>query len=1165
MKKFFSWKIIAILVVTLLLGLFDAPNSFQEKVVPFLPDSITDAKVHLGLDLQGGSQLDYKIDLRKVPEEDREAIIDGVTEVINRRVNNLGVSEPNIYTSELAGEFHIIVELADIAILTNEDIATYLKVDKTLEELNDDEKKELSLEKAKATVGKTIQLEFKEKKDQLDPQEKEKVQTQAQTALDKIKGGEIFEVIGQEESLAYPGKVQFETTEFQFLDEIFPENLRETVSALEKEGLGHYSDELVELGGAFTVTETGEAQEDTALAMIKILETQEEVRFEKQVEASHILIAYDGSSSSAEDITRTEEEAYEEAKIALAKIKDEGKPFDRVAEFHSDDPSNKDLGGKLSQPVTGNGTYVYDFEQAALALENDGDISDIVKTEFGYHIIKADKVQNDITEKKYKYSYIRYSTVPDPWKDTGLTGKHFVHADVQLDNFYQPYISIEFNDEGARLFEEVTGRNVGKPVAIFVGGNLISSPRVNEKISGGSAQITGNFSQDEANNLARDLNTGAIPAPIILTGEYTIGATLGQNALSVSIWAGLIGFLLLCLYMLARYRLPGLLAAVALIVYAAILLFLIKSELHLGIALPISIATFITIVYKTINSKDSGGEKVITFLLSCVVFFFITFLLKTGVVMTLAGVAGLILSLGLAVDANILIFERIKEELRDGRPYGSAVEEGFYRAWSSIRDSNFSTLITCGILFYFGSSIIRGFAFNLAAGILISMFTAITITLTFLRAAGNTKYAQDPKYFGVNLEKKGITNFAFIKNAKKWITFSGILVGISIVSILAFGFRLGIDFTGGTLLEVKFQNEVTREQLQDTLLDIQEEINTGVIVPSASEAAAVEAPADEPEASLFTTAYAEDTAADAEAGVVTDPSLLDDSVDSVDSMDSVDAVVEIDAVDAETTSPPIEKVLEIAEENTGPLDLKNIQITPSEANSFIIKTKYLDSETHDQIIQKLKTKLGDLTEPRFTTVGPVIGSSLKQKALIAILATILVIILYVAFAFRKIPKEVSPWKFGMSAIIALAHDVIIVTGFFIILSTVINIELDALFITALLTILGYSVNDTIVVFDRVRENLKLASRDDKLEDIADKALNQTLSRSLNTSFTSLITVVALFIGSFFGGAEAIRYFLLALIAGMVIGTYSSIFIASSGLVLWTKRAAKKADEKLRGV
>mgnify|MGYP003996413259 CR=1 FL=1 len=1109
MKKFFSWKIITILVVTLFLGLFDAPSSFQEKVLPFLPESVTDNKIHLGLDLQGGSQLDYKVDLRKVPEEDRESIIEGVTEVVNRRVNNLGVSEPNIYTSEIADEVHIIVELADITTLSDTDVAEYLKSDKKLEELNDDERKKLSLEKAKATVGKTILLEFKEEKTHLDPQEKEKVQLQAQAAMDKINAGTDFEIVGQEEQLAYPGKVTYETVDFKFADEISQPDLKELVPTL---GSDEVYPELLEVGGTFVLNQLGETQEETSLTIVKLMDRKGEVRYEKQVEASHVLISYVGASNAGEDITRTEEEAYERAKEGLEKVKNDI-PFERVVEFYSDDPSNNKLAGVLSKPVTGDGTYVYDFEQAALALEKTGDMSqELVKTEFGYHIIKATKVTNDIKEAKYKYGTITYSTLPDPWEETGLTGKHFVHADVQLDQFYQPYISIQFNDEGAQLFEELTGRNISKPIAIFVGGELISAPRVNEKIGGGSAQITGQFSQDEAKTLARDLNTGAIPAPIILTGEYTIGATLGQNALQVSIWAGLIGLLLLFSYMILRYRAMGVMASAALAIYSTLLLFLIKSELGIELALLAAVVTFILLVYKNINSKDSGGEKFISFILTCVIFFFLTYALKTGVVLTLAGVAGIILSLGMAVDANILIFERVKEELRAGRTYSAAVQEGFYRAWSSIRDSNFSTLITCAILFYFGSSIIRGFAFNLAAGILISMFTAITITKGFLQAYGHTPYAKNLKLLGVNPDKKVGTNFKFIKNTKKWLAFSGVLVIISVVSVSILGFRPGIDFTGGTLMEIQFTEEVTKDDLSAGLIDIEGKLKSEM--PAAK-----------------------------------------------DTLPTPSSEVEVTNADGETVISPTPVDEDIV--NAPPLDLKNIQIVPSGESKYIIKTKYLTSETHDLILEELGAKFGELNESRFTTVGPVIGETLKQKALIALFATIIAIIFYVAFAFRKIPKEVSPWRFGISAIFALAHDVIIVTGFFIILSTIVNFETDALFITALLTILGYSVNDTIVVFDRLRENLKLAGKDDSLEDIADKALNQTLSRSLNTSVTSLITVVALFVGSYFGGAESIRYFLLALISGMLIGTYSSIFVASSGLVTWSNWAAKKADEKLR--
>jgi len=1050
--------------------------------------------------------------------------------------------------------------LADLTVLTDEDVKQYLKSDKKADELTPDEKKTVSLEKAKATVGKTIQLEFKEQKGYLDPQEKDKIQTEAQSALDEIRSGKDFTVVAQEESLANPTRVKFETIDYKFENEISSPKLAEVLKKLEPGQTA--TKELIQIGGTYTVADSGETQENTGLAIVKLIDKKDEVKNAKQVEASHILISYKGASNAPADITRTEEEAYAKAKEASEKLK-AGKSMSDVAKYYSDDPSNKDLGGKLSKPVTGDGTYVSEFEKAALALEKDGQISDIIKTEFGYHIIRADKVSTDTKETKYKYTILTYSTVPDPWKDTGLTGEFFKHADVQIDQYFQPYISIQFDDKGAKLFEEITDRNVGKPVAIFVGGNLISAPRVDEKIVGGKAQITGKFSQEEANNLARDLNTGAIPAPVILAGEETVGATLGQNALNVSIWAGLLGFLAVCAFMIIFYRVPGLLACLALSIYAVILLFLIKAQLPLGIALIISITIFGVLVYKTLNAKEHAGEKFITFILSCFILFFITFMLRSGVVLTLAGIAGIILSVGMALDANVLIFARIKEELRAGRSYASAIEEGFYRAWNSIRDSNFSTLITCVILFLLGSSTIKGFAFNLIAGVLVSMFTAITVTHTLLRGLTQTKYGRDPKYFGVDMTKTGITNFKFIKNSKKWFTASGVMIVISIVAMLAFGLRLGIDFTGGTLMEMKFDKEVTKEQLQKSLSEIEDELK-GTTSGTTSHLNNNTSPTTTSHLNNNTTSP-------------TTTSHLEQTPNSIESVESIPGLGNlISTAHAETdaeppvtsTTNPISPIMvnqtPATDENPTVIDLKNAKIVPTENNTFIITTKYLDSPTHDKIIQKLKEKLGKLIESRFTTVGPVIGDTLKTNAVRALVVAMIAIILYIAFAFRKVPKELNKWRFGVLAIVALIHDLIVVTGIFIIIAAITGAEIDALFITALLTILGYSVHDTIVVYDRVRENSKTASRDEKLEDITDRALNQTLGRSLNTTVTVLITVTALFIGSFFGGAESIRYFVLTLIIGLVVGTYSSIFVASSGLIYWKNFAEKRKAKKLQG-
>jgi len=278
------------------------------------------------------------------------------------------------------------------------------------------------------------------------------------------------------------------------------------------------------------------------------------------------------------------------------------------------------------------------------------------------------------------------------WKDTGLTGANFQKAEVQFDNsgttlVSKPQIGITFNEEGRKLFADVTGRNIEKPLAIFLDKNLLSAPTVQGKIDSDSAVITGNFNVQEAKQLAIQLNAGALPVPIELVSQSNIGATLGTESVQKSVVAGLIGLLLVILFMLFYYRLPGLIASVALVIYALI-----------------TLAVFITV----------------------------------PVTLTLAGIAGFILSVGMAIDANILIFERMKEELRGGNQLSVAIEVGFKRAWTSIRDSNMSSLITAVILYYFGSSLIRGFAVTLGIGILVSLFTALTITHTILQTVART-------------------------------------------------------------------------------------------------------------------------------------------------------------------------------------------------------------------------------------------------------------------------------------------------------------------------------------------------------------------------------------------------------------------------------------------
>jgi len=318
----------------------------------------------------------------------------------------------------------------------------------------------------------------------------------------------------------------------------------------------------------------------------------------------------------------------------------------------------------------------------------------------------------------------------------------------------------------------------------------------------------------------------------------------------------------------------------------------------------------------------------------------------------------------------------------------------------------------------------------------------------------------------------------FIARTKTWFTFSIVLTVISIFGFLAFGFNFGLDFTGGTLLEIKFENkQVEKDKLSSALVEIANNIKTEV----------VKIPADTKE------------------GVA----------------------IETEERDIDIGTPVI----------------------LSAGEGFIIRIKHIDETTHAKILQELKTKFGTLEEIRFTAIGPVIGATLKTKAVTALVVAMIAIVLYIAFAFRKVPKRVSAWRFGLCAVVALMHDAVVTIGFYVFLSKFFGAEIDGLFVTALLTIIGFSVHDTIVVFDRIRENLKYQKREESLGDIADASLNQTVARSINTSFTALLTLTALALF----GSESVFFFAVTLIFGISIGTYSSIFIAAPLLSWWQQR------------
>jgi protein-export membrane protein SecD len=332
----------------------------------------------------------------------------------------------------------------------------------------------------------------------------------------------------------------------------------------------------------------------------------------------------------------------------------------------------------------------------------------------------------------------------DQWVSTGLSGKQLKKATVDFQQGQalssQVAVDLQFDSDGSKLFSQITSANIGKPVAIFLDGQLLSAPTVQDAITNGTAVITGNFTVQQAKDLANSLNSGALPVPIKLISQETVGATLGKESVQKSVEAGIIGLIMIVLFMIIYYRFPGLLATFALLIYAMVSFAIFKIGISFTAVVLVGLFFFLGL---TVSSWFG-----LLALLSYILLIFLNGL--APVTLTLAGIAGFILSIGMAVDANILIFERLKEEIRSGKEIHKAVEEGFKRAWLSIRDSNVSSLITTTILYIFGTPSIKGFAVTLGIGILISMFTAITVTRTFLRVFVGNNIATHPWLFGVS-------------------------------------------------------------------------------------------------------------------------------------------------------------------------------------------------------------------------------------------------------------------------------------------------------------------------------------------------------------------------------------------------------------------------------
>lgn len=622
-------------------------------------DKITKGFV-LGLDLQGGTRLEYEADVANIANADRQGALDGVRDVIERRVNSIGVSEPVITTARVGDAWRVSVELAGIrdvnqAIkLIGETPILEFKEQNTEKprDLTADEKKQM--DSANAAAAKKAAEDLK--KVQADPASFTTLATSdSEEQTSKANGGDIGFIKEKPEYASLYKEVK-------------------DVKA------GTIIPKVIELPAAYVVAKVEESK-DAGI----------------EIKANHILIQYAGAQSAPTSTVMTKDEAKKKIESILKEATPQN--FVQLAKKYSQEQGASETGGDLGW--FGKGAMVPEFEAPAFALKK-GEISAAVESPFGYHIIyKSD--ERPVTDVKVRAIFFKKTVAADilpptgEWKTTQLTGKQLSKAQVTFDpSSGASQVSLTFDDAGAKLFADITKRNIGKPVAIFLDGQAISTPTVQTVIPNGQAVITGNFSITEAKLLAQRLQAGALPVPIKMIAQQSVGPTLGQDSVDKSMRAGLYGFLFVALFMLFWYRLPGLLSILALVLYVAISFMIFK-------LLPVTL--------------------------------------------TLSGIAGFILSLGIAVDANVLIFERLKEELRTGKTYAQALEEAFKRAWPSIRDGNTTTLIACAALYWFSSSVIKGFALTLAIGIIMSLFTAIVVTRNVMRLVTGTRLSKSLPWF----------------------------------------------------------------------------------------------------------------------------------------------------------------------------------------------------------------------------------------------------------------------------------------------------------------------------------------------------------------------------------------------------------------------------------
>ena len=568
-------------------------------------------------------------------------------------------------------------------------------------------------------------------------------------------------------------------------------------------------------------------------------------------------------------------------------------------------------------------------------------------------------------------------------------------------------VSMVMNATGARTWARMTADNIGRSIAIVLDGYVYSAPRVNDEIEGGRSSITGQFTIQEAKDLANVLKSGKLPAPARIIQDTVVGPSLGQESINAGMMSFILAFILVLIYMVFYYHTAGMVAGIALI---------------------------------------------------CNLFFLLGVLVSFGAVLTLPGIAGIVLTMGMAVDANVIIYERVKEELRAGKGLALSLKEGFKNAMSAIIDGNLTTLITGIVLFIFGTGPVQGFATTLIIGILTSLFCAIFITrLIFSAMLNKSKNIRFSNRYTENCLAH--THVNFISMRKISYIISGLLILATVVSLATRGLSYGVDFSGGRAFVVRFDQPVTANEVRSALHPVFE--GTSYEVKQFGK--------------------------ENQMRIVTQYK-YDDAGDNV--------TAEIEGLLYKALAPLMAQQLTQAE----------FQTTQTSPYGIISSDK----------------------------VGPSVAHDITVNSFIAVLFSLIAIGLYIIVRFKR-------WQWGVGSVISLAHDALITIGIFSLLYGILpfTMDVDQSFIAAILTIIGYSINDKVVIFDRIREYQTLYPKR-SIRDNINNAINSTLARTVNTSGTTFVVLLAIFL---FGG-EVIRGFIFALMFGVVIGTYSSVFVAT---------------------